>query len=206
MSRYFSKLSILVLVFVVLFAFGCSNGKNVEMNEGQDGKKPTQTDSQKEDQAKKAEEEKKAQQLEAERLEQKRLEEQKKLEQIAIAKKEARDKFENVKIYFNFDSSELSESSQKILEEKAEWLSSNPDARITIEGHCDERGTTEYNIALGERRADSARKFLKALGVDGSRIKTTSYGEENPAMMGSGEEVWSKNRRGEFIINSGSTY
>jgi len=81
-------------------------------------------------------------------------------------------------------------------------MRSNPDSEISVEGHCDERGTAEYNLALGERRAESAKKYLNALGIESDRIDTISYGEEKPAVEGSGEEVWSQNRRAEFNIIS----
>jgi peptidoglycan-associated lipoprotein len=88
------------------------------------------------------------------------------------------------------------------LAEKASWLLDNPDAAIRIEGHCDERGTNEYNIALGERRANSARKYLINAGVEAHRIFTISYGEEKPLDPGHNETAWAKNRRDHFLILS----
>ena len=83
-------------------------------------------------------------------------------------------------IYFDFDKSTLTPAAQDNLLRKAEWLRENPDATVTIEGHCDERGTNEYNLALGDRRAESAKAFLADLGIDPSRLTTISYGEERP--------------------------
>jgi len=83
-------------------------------------------------------------------------------------------------IYFEFDKSTLTPAAQDSLLRKAEWLRENPDASVTIEGHCDNRGTNEYNLALGDRRAESAKAFLVDLGIDGSRLTTISYGEERP--------------------------
>jgi peptidoglycan-associated lipoprotein len=84
---------------------------------------------------------------------------------------------------------------------KAQWMRENPDATVTIEGHADERGTNEYNLALGDRRADSAKGFLVNLGISGSRLTTISYGEERPVCTQGSEECWAKNRRGNFVIN-----
>ena len=109
--------------------------------------------------------------------------------------------FENEDIYFEFDSIRLSPDAQEILTKKARWLRANPDATITIEGHCDNRGTNEYNLALGEGRAQSARAFLVDLGIEPSRLNTISYGEERPLDGTQTEEAWAKNRRAHFVIN-----
>lgn len=108
--------------------------------------------------------------------------------------------FESEHIYFDFDRSELKPEARTILNKKAAWLKANPDLSIRIEGNCDERGTNEYNLALGERRANAAWKFLNALGISGNRMESISYGEEKPAVMGHNESAWSKNRRDEFKI------
>jgi peptidoglycan-associated lipoprotein len=111
-----------------------------------------------------------------------------------------REMFENEDILFEFDSASLSVEAQEILRAKAAWLRENPRARVIIEGHCDERGTNEYNLALGDRRAFSAKAFLVDLGIDESRLTTISYGEEKPIASGSTEEAWAKNRRAHFVI------
>ena len=108
--------------------------------------------------------------------------------------------FESVNIYFDFDRSELKPESQLALKNKAMWLEKNSEYGVRIEGHCDERGTNEYNLALGERRANAARDFLTSLGISGDRIRTISYGEERPADPASNEAAWSKNRRDEFKL------
>ncbi|MBN2062478.1 MAG: peptidoglycan-associated lipoprotein Pal [Deltaproteobacteria bacterium] len=108
--------------------------------------------------------------------------------------------FESEHIYFDFDKSELKPEARAILTKKAEWLRANPGFSVRIEGHCDERGTNEYNLALGERRADAAWKFLNALGVSSNRMTTVSYGEERPAVAGHNEAAWSKNRRDQFKL------
>ena len=104
-------------------------------------------------------------------------------------------------IYFDFDKSTLTPAAQDDLLRKAEWLRENPDSTVTIEGHCDERGTNEYNLALGDRRAESAKAFLADLGIDPARMTTISYGEERPVDPRSMEEAWAKNRRAHFVVN-----
>jgi peptidoglycan-associated lipoprotein len=108
--------------------------------------------------------------------------------------------FDTESIYFDFDKSELKSAAQDILTKKATWLKDNPNSSIRIEGHCDERGTNEYNLTLGERRANAAKKFLRDLGISENRLTTRSYGEEKPAVYGSDESAWSKNRRDEFKL------
>ena len=104
-------------------------------------------------------------------------------------------------IYFDFDKSILTPAAQDNLMQKAEWMRENPDAMVTIEGHCDDRGTNEYNLALGDRRAESAKAFLVDLGIDASRLTTISYGEERPLCSEKTEECWAKNRRDHFVVN-----
>jgi len=103
-------------------------------------------------------------------------------------------------IYFAFDDFSLSEQSKKMLVENAAWIMNNTQKKIVIEGHCDERGTEEYNIALGERRSNSSKRYLINLGVKTNQLSTISYGEERPADPGHNEEAWAKNRRAEFVI------
>ena len=103
-------------------------------------------------------------------------------------------------IYFDFDKSVLSRDAIEELKEIGAWLLENPNTKIRIEGNCDERGTDEYNLALGERRARSAKNFLVSLGVATEKIITISFGEENPADPGHNEMAWRKNRRDEFNI------
>ena len=104
-------------------------------------------------------------------------------------------------VYFAFDSSALSADTEGTLMRQAGFLNANPALTVTIEGHCDERGTREYNLALGERRASAARDFLLAQGVDSARIRTISYGKERPAVAGSNDAAWAKNRRAATMIN-----
>ncbi len=109
--------------------------------------------------------------------------------------------FENEDIHFDFDSAVIREVDKPILEKKAEFLKKYPSLTITIEGHCDERGTNEYNLALGERRAHSAWKYLENLGIAAERMQMISYGEERPIAKGHDEASWAKNRRAHFVIH-----
>lgn len=111
-----------------------------------------------------------------------------------------RSAFENEDIYFSFDSSSLTPQAQDILRKKAAFLKAHPNVKVTIEGHCDDRGTNEYNLALGEARARAAKAFLTDLGIAASRIATISYGEERPLAKGQGEDAWAKNRRAHFVV------
>lgn len=100
------------------------------------------------------------------------------------------------RVFFDTDSHTLTQQARMTLENQATWLAQYPSLEVTIEGHADERGTREYNLALGERRADSVRSYLTALGVDPSRVTTVSYGKERPAVVGSDSNSWAQNRRG----------
>ena len=104
-------------------------------------------------------------------------------------------------VYFGYDSSALSDDAQATLMRQAGFLRGNPSLTVTIEGHCDERGTREYNLALGERRATAARDYLLAQGVDPARIRVISYGKERPVASRSTEQSWSKNRRAATVLN-----
>lgn len=139
--------------------------------------------------------EKKAQLEEQKLLEEKRLQEE--AEQRNIA---ARNRFLSEDIHFDFDKAVILPEARQVLMEKAAWLKENSDVKVMIEGHCDERGTVEYNIALGMRRAQSAKACMIDLGIAASRMSTISYGEECPVDPGHNEEAWAKNRRAHFAI------
>jgi len=131
-------------------------------------------------------------------------------ETVTAAEREKREREEKIMkeasefstkdIYFAFDRYDLRPEARDVLGELADWLTDNGDYELTIEGHCDERGTTEYNLALGERRAESAKAYLVNLGIKSSRISTISYGEELPLDPGHTEEAWTKNRRDHFVV------
>ncbi|MDZ7376179.1 MAG: peptidoglycan-associated lipoprotein Pal [candidate division KSB1 bacterium] len=105
-------------------------------------------------------------------------------------------------INFDFDRYDLTPRARDILANHARILKENPQIKLTIEGHCDERGTIEYNLALGERRANAAKEYLVKYGIDPSRIRTISYGKERPLDPRSNEEAWAKNRRAAFVIRN----
>lgn len=109
------------------------------------------------------------------------------------------------RVYFDLDNYRLDSSDQEILKRQAAWLTSYPQNRVIVAGNCDERGTREYNLALGERRASIVKDYLVSLGVDGSRIDTISYGKERPIAGGSDDAAWAQNRNGFTQVVSGST-
>ena len=119
----------------------------------------------------------------------------------AAASEAARMAFVNENILFSFDSFVLSDQAQQILNSKADYMRTNSGVTVTVEGHCDERGTEAYNIALGERRAKSVKNFLVDMGISANRLNTISYGEERPIAMGQDEASWGKNRRAQFMVN-----
>jgi peptidoglycan-associated lipoprotein len=105
------------------------------------------------------------------------------------------------RVFFAFDRSDVSPEAREILARQADWLRRYPNVSVTIEGHCDERGTREYNLALGERRAQAVKNVLVALAIPASRISTISYGKERPAVVGSSEEAYAQNRRAVTTVN-----
>jgi peptidoglycan-associated lipoprotein len=105
------------------------------------------------------------------------------------------------RVFFDFDKSDVKAEGRQVLQRQADWLKKYPNVTVTVEGHCDERGTREYNLALGERRASAVKKMLTALGVAANRVSTISYGKERPAVVGSNEAAWAQNRRGVSVIN-----
>ncbi len=136
---------------------------------------------------------------EAERIKAQELADERAMEataKIAAAKK----RFVNQNIHFDYDSAELSSMAKMLLREKAEWLSANGVENVIIQGHCDERGTTVYNLALGERRALAAKNYLVDLGISVGRLSMISYGEEKPLILAQTEDAFRKNRRAQFVI------
>jgi peptidoglycan-associated lipoprotein len=105
------------------------------------------------------------------------------------------------RVFFDYDKSDLKPEARRQIERWAAFMKTNANATITIEGHCDERGTREYNLALGERRANAAKNFLVSQGIEARRVATISYGKERPAVNGSNEAAWSQNRRGVAVVN-----
>ena len=104
------------------------------------------------------------------------------------------------RVFFELDKTELSQEARQTLDKQAAWLKRYPTVHVVVEGHCDERGTREYNMALGARRANTAKAYLAALGIEPGRLSTVSYGAERPAVLGTGESVWSQNRRAVTVV------
>ena len=130
-------------------------------------------------------------------------ERQARLRELKMAQKLADEirNFESDNIYFAFDRSDLTDESKSTLREKGNWLRANGDYSVNISGNCDERGTAEYNLALGERRSHAAKKFLMGLGISVNRLATISYGEEKPVDPRHNDEAWAKNRNAQFTLN-----
>jgi peptidoglycan-associated lipoprotein len=135
------------------------------------------------------------------KADQTRQQEEDRLRAEAAAKEAAGTSFVDENIHFAFDSSILSDKAQEILNSKADYLRTYSGVMVTVEGYCDERGTDAYNIALGERRAQSVKNFLVNLGISTDRLSTVSYGEERPIAAGHDETSWAENRRVQFVIN-----
>ena len=123
-------------------------------------------------------------------------------EDIREANRAARERGWIRDAFFAFDATTLDAEAQEALRQSATWLRQNPEYRIRIEGHCDERGTEQYNLALGDRRADTALSYLVTLGVDRARIQTVSYGEERPFEEGANESAWAQNRRAHLVLSA----
>ena len=105
------------------------------------------------------------------------------------------------RVFFNYDSAELDNDAQELLQDQVAWLKQYSDVSVIIEGHCDERGTREYNLALGEKRAQSVKNYIINLGISADRVSTISYGKERPAVVGSNDGAWAQNRRSVTIVN-----
>ena len=105
------------------------------------------------------------------------------------------------RVFFDYDKSDLTSESRDMIEKLVAWLQTHPTVTLTLEGHADERGTREYNLALGERRANSVRAYMEALGIESSRLSVISYGKERPAVLASNESAWAQNRRTVFVVN-----
>ena len=105
------------------------------------------------------------------------------------------------RVFFGYDSSDLDSDALELLQDQVAWLKQNADVSVTIEGHCDERGTREYNLALGEKRAQAVKNYLIGLGINPDRVSTISYGKERPAVVGSNDGAWAQNRRSVTIVN-----
>ena len=199
------KKGLVVLVLILCLGFlltGCP--KKTVMKEEPSTRKAEEAVAEREKAAKLAAEQEAARIREEEAKKAK----EKEFEKSLVAKREpgiAGEVFESrllKDIHFDFDRYDIRPEDTQILKENAALLSKYPQVKVQVEGHCDERGTNEYNLALGERRASAAKKYLLSLGISTDRISSISYGEEKPLDTGHDEEAWSKNRRGHFVILS----
>jgi len=118
----------------------------------------------------------------------------------SLAWMKEKEAFELEDVHFEYDKYDLTAKARDILTRKAEWLKKNPNVKLQVEGHCDERGSTEYNLALGDRRAESVKQYLTTMGVQAGHISTISYGKEKPLDPGHNEQAWVKNRRAHFVV------
>ena len=182
-SKVGLKIAVLIFSMVLLFTIGCAKKKSVTEGISEDEMSA------------------KGRGLSTEAISEEELSAKRKAEQEAMMKKAAMQKFVNEDVYFDFDDASIRPDAREILKDKVEWLKTNPGVSVTIEGHCDERGTEAYNIALGERRAQSIKTFLITAGINNNRLSTISYGEEKPLDQGHTEAAWTKNRRGHFRID-----
>lgn len=185
-KNYWMVLALAIILPALMFPVSCAK-KAVESEPAVTAAPPVETpqDTSAADEAERA-------RIEAERLA---------AEQAKDAAMAARNLFTNEDIYYEFDSSAILPAAQQVLASKADYMRAAGAVSVTIEGHCDERGTDAYNMALGQRRADAARDYMINLGISGARLNTISYGEERPVDMGHNEEAWAKNRRAHFAID-----
>jgi peptidoglycan-associated lipoprotein len=183
----------LISLFVIssLFLFSCS--KKAVKSEGIVSKPPSAV----EDEAEKAKKRARIREQEQQELREKTLSEEEARRLKAAAEKAH---FEEEDIFFEFDQYILSDLAKQSLNKKAQWMKDYPAAKAMIEGHCDERGSAEYNLALGQKRAEAAMNYLTSLGVNANRIMTISYGKERPLDTGNNEAAWAKNRRAHFVL------
>ena len=189
------KLGLLLLAVSFLFVFSCAKHKDASTAPGEASTEAAEK-------ARQAGETEQAEAISEEDIaaREKAEAEAEKRQLQAEKERAARQEFVNENVYFGFDDASLTKKARQILREKVQWLRNHPDRDVLIEGHCDERGTKEYNMALGQRRAQSIKNYLVNAGIDPSRLETISYGEERPLDPRHNEMAWAKNRRGHFRL------
>jgi peptidoglycan-associated lipoprotein len=193
-------LSLTAVLMIAIFVTGCPKKPTIVKEEA---KAPAVDTKVQEEKARKEAEERARAEAEAKARAEAEARARKEAEERAKKEAEALKAFKPEDIHFDFDRYDIKERDRETLKSLADWLLKNKSAKVEIEGHSDERGSNEYNLALGDRRAHSAKQYLVTLGVSESRIKTISYGEEKPLCAESGEDCWWKNRRGHFSIRQG---
>ncbi|MEW6184571.1 MAG: peptidoglycan-associated lipoprotein Pal [Thermodesulfobacteriota bacterium] len=184
---------ILICFLMGMFLLSCS--KKEIKSQGIVSKPPASVDEE-------AEKAKKRVRIKEQELSEQELREKALREEEARRLKTASDKarFESEDVYFEFDQYILSDEAKKNLDKKAQWMKQFPGAKALIEGHCDERGSAEYNLALGQKRADAVMQYMVSLGINAERLSTISFGKEKPLDSRSSEEAWTKNRRAHFVL------
>jgi len=190
-------LSLTAVLMIAIFVTGCPKKPTIVKEEA---KAPAVDTKAQEEKARKEAEERARAEAEAKAKAEAEARARKEAEEKAKKEAEAVKAFRVENIHFDYDRYDIKERDRETLKSLAEWLLKNKDVKIQIEGHCDERGSNDYNLALGERRAHSVKQYLLTLGVNGSRITSLSYGEEKPLCTESGEDCWWKNRIAHFVI------
>jgi|Deesub1362A_J573_1020465.scaffolds.fasta_scaffold14752_2 peptidoglycan-associated lipoprotein len=181
-----------ILAVVVIFVFACAPRKVTTPSGTEEGVSKGEVTTEA------AVPEEEAQKIREQELEGVRMEEVKEPTEAMITEEEKREIFKD--IHFDFDRYEIKEEDKDTLRRIADWLIDHPSVKLIIEGHCDERGTNEYNLGLGDRRANATKEYLVSLGVSPARIQTVSYGEERPLCTEHNESCWWKNRRAHFVV------
>ena len=204
MKRYLVWASVIILGLTLLAGAGCTK-KQVGTPEGEQAmqnQQPLSTTDMMTDEERERQRQIEEAEAEAAKLEQQRLAQEAALnEQIARDQEQKlKEAFVNNDIYFDYDRWDLSDEAKAALNEKASYMLSHPELRVIVEGHCDERGSNSYNMALGEKRARAAAAYLEVMGISPERMESVSYGEERPKMMGHTEDVFAQNRRASFVI------
>ena len=195
-QKFFMTVFLVAIIMAFILPAGCAK-KEVVKEEAAAPAQPAETAKEKQLEQQLAQEKAKEKTLEQEVAAEKKEEaKEEKTEAAAVAKEASQ--FDD--IHFAFDRYDIRPDAREILDMHAKWLKAHTEYVVRIEGNCDERGTVEYNLALGQRRANSAMKYLVDLGVDRNRISTISYGKERPLDPGHSEEAWAKNRRDHFVV------
>jgi len=195
-QKFFMTVFLVAIIMAFILPAGCAK-KEVVKEEAAAPAQPAETAKEKQLEQQLAQEKAKEKTLEQEVAAEKKEEaKEEKTEAAAVAKEASQ--FDD--IHFAFDRYDIRPDAREILDMHAKWLKAHTEYVVRIEGNCDERGTLEYNLALGQRRANSAMKYLVDLGVDRNRISTISYGKERPLDPGHSEEAWAKNRRDHFVV------
>lgn len=199
MKRNFMWMGVLIALVFALSMFGCAEKKAL-VQEGASQDQQIAADKAAKDKAAREEADRLARERAAREAADRLAREKAEKEQAAKVQAAGAGEDAVKDIYFDFDKSNIRPDAREVLKANADYFLKNSSAAVVIEGHCDERGTAEYNMALGQRRAEEAKKYLVNLGVKESKMKTVSYGKERPVDPGHDEAAWAKNRRDHFVV------